>query len=797
MNPLSPLTYYWRHKRHTLLLVSIIALAALGVYATVGMMTPIRDHMSYITLGPLTRFSMVYPEYDRSLDPAIVSQIRTNPDVARVIPENGMGLFLNVPSLATLSSTRVLGVPQADLQYLLDACDLRLREGRLPRPSTNELLISQEFANALRLQLGDQIDRATDESLYPFFPAPMTVVGILESKPGVAPERKAYLVLVSYEYLSSHELYAPRQSGLLVIAGQGRHAAVEEFLQDVTLSSDTHLETHSQRMRSVMSFRQTLYLIIGTVDLLVTIVVTAVIGMINQIALARRVTSLGVLHAMGHHKRRLIRSLGLETTLLAGVGWAIGVGLAWLSLAWLRVNLYEPQGMDLNLANAVPLLFTLPIPLAVVGFATVSVTRIFGHLDTVSVVERGKLSSEAKEHNQATKRSSARPLSSWVFYLRHRRRGLMLAAALALAILGVAFPVFVFAPLINTQKRIYVEQFRHVSQVSPMGSRTVDPTTMGQLWAKPAVSRIAQVRELPMIVRVPPGAQIAAFVYGVSEEDMPYMVDLFGMQLKEGHLPRARSNEIVISESLAANRDLEVGDTVGRAIDELDRLIPTELIVAGILRPRAEQVRPGGRGSMLLGFASYEYLESHELYASETVSLFVISHEGHKTELDTWLEENAEAMRTTVWTYAMASRVLERASWDLFLTIAVVESIVAVVAATALAAMNTIFFGQRRDEFGVLHALGKGRLWLILRAFKETATVVGLAWLIGAVVCVIGLSLAQANVYAPRGLSLDFLSPAPWLFTLPIPLAIVVASTGTIARMLRSLDPVTVIEGKA
>jgi ABC-type lipoprotein release transport system permease subunit len=796
MNPLSPFTYTLRHKRQALLLVSIIALAALGVYATVGMMTPIRDHMAYITLGPLTRFSMVYPEHDRSLDPAIVSQIRANPDVARVIPENGSGLLVNVPSLATLSSARVLGVSGADLQYLLDACDLRLKEGRLLRSSTNELLLSEEFANALGLQIGDQVDRSIDESLYPSIYAPLTVVGILESKPGVAPEQKAYLVLVSYEYLNSHELYAPRQSGLLVIAREGRHAAVEEFLEDVTLSSDTHLETHSQKMRSVMSFRQTLYLIIGTVDLLVTVVVTAVVGVIHQIALARRITDLGVLHAIGHHKRRLTRFLGLETTLLAGVGWAMGVGLAWLLLAWLRGSLYEPHGMDLNLANAAPLLFTLPIPLAVVGVVIISITRTFSRLDAVSIVERGKLSSEAKGRSRAVKRSAARPLSSWVFYLRHWRRGLVLAVALVLAILGVVFPVFFFAPLIDTQRLIYVNQFRYVSQVSPMRSRAVAPTTVGQIRANPAVARIIQVRELPMIVSVPPGAQIAAFVYGVSEEDMLYIVDLLGMQLKEGHLPRARSNEIVISESLAANRDLGIGDAVGRGVNELDRLIPTELVVAGILRLRSEQALPSGRDSMLLGFASYEYLESHELYASETVSLFVIPREGREAELDTWLEEDAEAMGTTVWTYAIASRVLKRASRGLFLMIAVVESIVAIVAAIALAALNTIFFGQRKDEFGVLHALGKGRPWLILRTVKETAAVVGLAWLIGAAVCVAGLLLAQANIYTPKGLTIDFLSPVPWLFTLPIPLAVVAASAGTIGWMLKRLDPVSVIEGR-
>jgi hypothetical protein len=52
----------------------------------------------------------------------------------------------------------------------------------------------------------------------------------------------------------------------------------------------------------------------------------------------------------------------------------------------------------------------------------------------------------------------------------------------------------------------------------------------------------------------------------------------------------------------------------------------------------------------------------------------------------------------------------------------------------------------------------------------------------------------ETNVYAPIGLGLDLYNPWPWLFTLPIPLAIVAASAGTIAWALSRLDPVAVIE---
>ncbi|MBE9472506.1 MAG: hypothetical protein IMY75_10410, partial [Chloroflexi bacterium] len=77
---------------------------------------------------------------------------------------------------------------------------------------------------------------------------------------------------------------------------------------------------------------------------------------------------------------------------------------------------------------------------------------------------------------------------------------------------------------------------------------------------------------------------------------------------------------------------------------------------------------------------------------------------------------------------------------------------------------------------------------------RETGSVVGVAWVVGAVLCGIGLLGMQSLVYGPRGLTLDFFSLVPWLLTMPLPLAVALASVGTIAWMLHRLDPVAVIE---
>jgi hypothetical protein len=269
-------------------------------------------------------------------------------------------------------------------------------------------------------------------------------------------------------------------------------------------------------------------------------------------------------------------------------------------------------------------------------------------------------------------------------------------------------------------------------------------------------------------------------------------MDLMGMQSVEGRLPRARSNEIVLSKAGAMNRGLRVGDWVGRSVRERDAEanpliaddIPIEMVIVGLL----------SRDDVWLGFASLEYLEGHELTASRRTRMLVLATDGRKHELDAWLEESVASGQTDVATYAAAYREHQQEMRGLVQLFAGVESIIALVAAIALAALNYIFFAQRREEFGILHAVGRSRPWLVFRTVKETGSVVGIAWMIGAAVCIVGLIGAQSVVYAPRGLSLDFFNTVPWLFTLPIPLAVIVGGAGTMAWALSKLDPVSIIE---
>ena len=779
MNPLSPFTYYRRHKRQSVLLIGLITLVTVGIYVMVGILDSTLD-TAYTTANYLTRFSKVYPVIGQTLDPAVLSQIRTHPDVDRVIPENG--IQISWPSLFGGGSFNLFGVAEDDMDFLVNLSDVRLKEGRLLESRTNEVVLPEAIANALELQLGDRIGNSIDKNFYYNIPTELELVGILEDNPSTSPGQGVLVGFISYEYLESHELYAPRPSRLLVVAREGGKTTVDDFLETKILSSHTEVETHGLLLEFTDYVRQVLYLIFGVVDVLIVLVVALVVGTIIQIFLSQRIAEMGLLHALGQSRKRLIGRLTCETGVVAGIGWIAGLTISWLIFAWLKVNFYEPRGLELDITNLSPIWFTIPIPLAAIGFAAFSIRRTLSRLDAVAIIERGKLSTESQAHQRSEKSSYSKPLSSRIFYRRHRRRGLMLVGSMAIMILGIAFPAFFIAPLIDAKKP-FIEYLQHVSVVSPALGGAVDPGVTAQIKSHPSVSRVIPAIRLDLAVSIPPTETVFTF-YGVSENELPILIDLYGVYLKEGRLPRPRSNEIVLSEAVAKNRSLLLGDKVGRPIHKLDSNIPTEMVVVGILGPNDQW----------MGFASYEYLESHELYSSRPIYLLVAPTVGHKAELDDWLENQVASSQTNVRTYNTQYHELQEATHGTLLLFAGIESVIAIVAAIALAILNYIFFAQRREEFGVLHAMGCTRVWLILRAAKETISVVTIAWLIGALVCVIGLILIQVNIYLPKGMSLNFSNPAPWLFTLPIPIAVVAASTGVIAWLLFHLDPVSIIE---
>jgi ABC-type antimicrobial peptide transport system permease subunit len=803
MNPLSPVTYYRRHKRRALLLVGLIAALTLGVHMMYSL-TNVIGETYYHSVRYLTRMSRLSFSGTSASTiaaiAAIANQIRAHEGVAYVFPENG--LRANAPAVIGVAEFPILGVTEADLPVVMDACDLRLKAGRLIEPRAAEVILSERLVRTLGLQIGDSVSRETDEDHYPTILTELTLVGILESvSSATGPDVRTGFV--SYEYLDSHELYQPRSSNLLIIPRHGSRTAVNDYAEEIIEksgeSTSVLLETYEGETLAMETFRRSFNAMYGFADVLVAAAAALVVGMINQIAITRRLSEFGLLHAVGYEKRHLVRRLALEIAAIACAGWGVGLLGGYAFSALLNHTFFAVRGSAIDLADSTPFLFTLPTPLFVIVWVNASVNRLLQRLDSVAIIERGKLSmEEAKDKQQGARNSSPSPLSPQTFYLRHRRRGLMLVVAIGLMVFSVALPAFVISTSTDAMMPYILSYTGRASIVSPGDMyHAVDADVLTQIRVHPDVAHVIPVKPLSMVVDIPTLGELPMTIYAVREGDLQILLDVYDLYLGEGGVIQPRSDQIILTSALAHNRRLGVGDVIGKPVREQDDM-PTEMHVVGLLKSgKPALVERKGydipSAPQWAGFASYEYVDAHERYAAVPTHALILPVEGREPEVEAWLEESIASSRVSVTTFRKSYQTHREGERDGLQLMVLTEVFIVTVAIIGLSVLNTIFFTQRQDEFGILYAVGHSRTRLLSRTLRESVGVVSVAWLVGAVLCVVFL-FYQSNVCMRMGSRLDLLNLRPWLFTFPIPLAVVAVSTGTISRMLRKLDPVSIIE---
>jgi ABC-type antimicrobial peptide transport system permease subunit len=787
VNPLSPLTHHRRNKRRALMLTVLLALAVMGLYLLVGLMQETYITPLYTINRYLTKFSLVQPDGANTLDPAVTAQIRAHPDVAQVLPQNNVEIL--VPNVGGLSfDFRLLGLREAAVAQVLAHSGVTLVEGQLPQPRTNGVVLSQEIATALNLEIGDTFDWTKDDIAYASIVSPLQVVGILFGD--------VRLGIMSYEYLDSHERYRDIASyGVLVMAHPGREAAVDDFLRQTIRSSRTQTYTHQTLMEEVARSEASLYAVAIPIMLLAATAVTLVIGSVNRLAFMQRLPEFGTLHAVGLSKGWLVRRLTLEMAGPAVAGWALGILMSLGGMAVLNAIVYTPQGFAYNPIQGSAFLLVTPLPLAVIGFTLLTATRALGRMDAVAIVERGELSLEEKGALPGAPGRAGlllRPLASTTFYQRHKGQAVALIGTTALMIVGTALLVFILGAATDAMQPP-LNNLSRMSLVSPKGL-PLDMTVMAQIRAHPAMERVIPVTVFsPLEIAIPPlMTDYPLEAYAVAAEDMTYLVELYGLKLAEGHLPRPNTNDIVLPWAAAQNRNIQVGDVIGSRAQPIypdAPTLPSELVVSGIFAPAENPAE-----NTWFSFISQEFVNDYRSDWAANLSLIVVPKARQRAALDEWLESKMSGARRTVLTYSNQQAWFQKTTNMVLFTFSLMESAIALVAALALAGLNYIFITQRRTEMGVLNALGFSRLQLVWRIVRETLFTTGAAWLVGVVGCAVILLYLQHALYAPAGLGLNFFNPTPWLYTLPVPVAVLAVTSSTIARTLSKLDPVTIIE---
>jgi len=307
----------------------------------------------------------------------LVADSERIPGVAFVKRDAYSNLDINL--LAGNAQFDLYGFDPPGMGQLLSLYGDRIVAGRLPAANANEIAVSEEIARSRHVWVGGKVGNALDE--LDRLPDTFTVVGIIQG-----PTR---LGVIPLDYMTEHYLFERRYQGLVVVPQPGHEQAVHDQLQKLVAGSAFRLFDWAYIKSKIDSLIANLDAINTFLILLVTIVLSLVVGLLNNLFFRQRMNEFGLLAAVGYSRWGLILRVAWESLGVTLAAWLIGVGLGVAVLSWFNLTFIVPHGLLMNIFDwNVLALHTLPIPLMVFAFGMGTVAWQLLRLDPISIIER-------------------------------------------------------------------------------------------------------------------------------------------------------------------------------------------------------------------------------------------------------------------------------------------------------------------------------------------------------------------------------------------------------------------------
>ena len=376
LRPLAASTYLRRNAGKTIPLTAVIMLAVLLISGIVSLINSIP--YSIRTIYQYTQQTLaITPRGDAEQTPKLVADVKANAPVPieRIMLARAAGT--QVVSIVGKWPFAVLALKQPDMQFWLDRQGVKSIDGRLPKAGEPEALISEPVARNLNLKLGSNLLSPNDnESFSPF---PVKVVGIAKTP--------MWLMLTNYEYVKANHF--PDVDVMLAFAHNLKdQATLDRWASKHFKGERAQIFAYHQLEQQTDDMFNILYKILNVVISTLVFVITLMMGMLINIYLSQRLVEFGLLQALGYTKRQLLYRVLKETVSVVLIGWVLGVLLAYGLLRLTKAWLMDPRAFALDPLDPTAFLYTIPIPVAILVVASLTLIGRFRRFDPVGIVER-------------------------------------------------------------------------------------------------------------------------------------------------------------------------------------------------------------------------------------------------------------------------------------------------------------------------------------------------------------------------------------------------------------------------
>lgn len=372
MKPLSIFTYYLNNKRKVIPATLIIGLSVLGITATAAFTGAINRDIEvqlsiYSYLSTLEAKDVASPV---DLD-MYSKELETDPSVAAVY--KGERISTNMDALLGASYASVYVLDSSGSQAFLDALDWKLIQGRMPTQA-NEVVLTQDLLEVKNAQAGDAIGSEVleEEAL----PGKYIIVGSLSTP---QPQAGGIAFLPNQQQVSILYIFPkPEQENQL-------EATLQKYREE---NPDLEVMTAQIIQQRLQEEFQTLDFILWGINAVSILVIALSIGLINIIFFMQRANEFGLLAALGYSRLKIVTKTFLESIGMVIMGWGSGVLFAELVYKILNQTIFSSSIYGLTVFEVRTLLFSLPVPIAVIVFSCATVLWKLLRLDPIAIIEK-------------------------------------------------------------------------------------------------------------------------------------------------------------------------------------------------------------------------------------------------------------------------------------------------------------------------------------------------------------------------------------------------------------------------
>jgi len=269
--------------------------------------------------------------------------------------------------------------------------------------------------------------------------------------------------------------------------------------------------------------------------------------------------------------------------------------------------------------------------------------------------------------------------------------------------------------------------------------------------------------------------RISTYAFFVDEKLCKHIFESNNASMIEGKFPDKKTNQIAISREIASNKNLKLGDFIGKEINTDDGL-NGKYEVVGIF---------DADGVFTIG--DFEYYKSN----NDTAKISLLTNNDNiiydKKDIGTSIN---------VYSYENEKEDIIKYGQILKISMIILSAFIYIVVIFIVIFVLYIYYSQRKSEYGILLAIGYRQNKIVGIATKEICIINLLALLSGIIVSIITAVILNNVYFKDIGQDLSVVNIEYFYVSIIMCFLIVILAVIMVKKMISKIDCIALIEGE-